>query len=73
VVFASACSGHGFKFASVVGEILADLAQRGSSRHDIGFFRLERLRGLIAGGGHVAAPAPHARRAPANEPITPFW
>ncbi len=26
VAFASACSGHGFKFAPVVGEILADLA-----------------------------------------------
>ena len=25
VTFASACSGHGFKFASVIGEILADL------------------------------------------------
>jgi sarcosine oxidase len=76
VVFASACSGHGFKFASVVGEILADLAQRGSSRHDISFFRLERLRGLMAGGGHAAAPrAAHApaRRLAANEPITSLW
>lgn len=44
VAFASACSGHGFKFASVIGEILADLAERGQSRHDISFFRLERLR-----------------------------
>ena len=26
VAFASACSGHGFKFAPVIGEILADLA-----------------------------------------------
>ena len=26
VIVASPCSGHGFKFASVVGEILADLA-----------------------------------------------
>lgn len=26
VVVASACSGHGFKFSSVVGEVLADLA-----------------------------------------------
>ena len=43
VVFASACSGHGFKFASVVGEILADLAQRGESRHEISLFRLDRL------------------------------
>jgi sarcosine oxidase len=30
VAYASACSGHGFKFASVVGEIVADLATSGS-------------------------------------------
>lgn len=45
VSFASACSGHGFKFASVIGEILADLAQRGETRHDISLFQLARLRG----------------------------
>ena len=43
VAFASACSGHGFKFASVVGEIMADLAEAGLTRHDISLFRLERL------------------------------
>ena len=43
VVIASACSGHGFKFAPVVGEILADLALDGSTRHEIGFLRPERL------------------------------
>lgn len=42
VIVASPCSGHGFKFASVVGEIVADLAQSGSSRHDISLFRLRR-------------------------------
>jgi sarcosine oxidase len=36
-------SGHGYKFASVVGEILADLATEGSTRHDIGLFRLDRF------------------------------
>jgi sarcosine oxidase len=36
-------SGHGFKFCSVVGEILADLALDGSTRHDIGLFRLGRF------------------------------
>ena len=40
VVLASACSGHGYKFASVVGEILAELALDGSTQHDIGFLRL---------------------------------
>jgi sarcosine oxidase len=44
VSIASPCSGHGFKFASVVGEIMADLAERGFTRHDISLFRLDRLR-----------------------------
>ncbi len=43
VVVASACSGHGFKFCSVVGEILADLTLRGETAHDIGLFRLDRF------------------------------
>lgn len=38
VVLASPCSGHGYKFASVIGEILADLALDGTSRHAIGLF-----------------------------------
>ena len=38
VAVASACSGHGFKFCSVVGEILADLALDGGTRHDISLF-----------------------------------
>jgi sarcosine oxidase len=45
VIVASPCSGHGFKFAPVVGEILADLATTGSTRHDISRFSLERFRG----------------------------
>jgi len=44
VIVASPCSGHGFKFSSVVGEILADLATEGTTRHDIGLFRLARFR-----------------------------
>mgnify|MGYP000847691186 CR=1 FL=1 len=43
VSFASACSGHGYKFASVIGEILADLAQRRNCRHDISLFALSRF------------------------------
>ena len=44
VVLASPCSGHGFKFASVVGEILADLATGdGTTRHDIDLLRIDRL------------------------------
>jgi sarcosine oxidase len=43
VIVGSPCSGHGFKFASVVGEILADLALDGRSRHDIGWLSLSRF------------------------------
>jgi sarcosine oxidase len=45
IVIASPCSGHGFKFASVIGEILADLATAGETLHDIGRFALARLGG----------------------------
>jgi sarcosine oxidase len=44
IVVASACSGHGFKFAPVIGEIAADLATCGATEHDISRFRLGRLR-----------------------------
>jgi sarcosine oxidase len=43
VVVASACSGHGFKFSSVIGEILADLVLDGHTRHPIGFLSAKRL------------------------------
>ena len=42
-MLASPCSGHGYKFCSVVGEILADLATGdGRTRHAIDFLRLKR-------------------------------
>jgi sarcosine oxidase len=43
IVIASPCSGHGFKFAPVLGEILADLATEGSTVHDISRFALARF------------------------------
>ena len=43
VAFASACSGHGFKFAPVIGEILADLATTGSTALPIDLFRWDRF------------------------------
>lgn len=47
VVLASPCSGHGYKFASVVGEVLADLASgSGETRHRIDFLRLNRLEAV---------------------------
>lgn len=44
VSFAAGFSGHGFKFASVVGEILADLAQSGTTQHQVSRFSLARLQ-----------------------------
>ena len=38
VLIASACSGHGFKFAPVIGEMLADLVQGQRSRFDLSLF-----------------------------------
>jgi sarcosine oxidase len=44
VCIAAGFSGHGFKFCSVVGEIMADLAQRGRSQHNLDLFRLQRFQ-----------------------------
>jgi sarcosine oxidase len=43
IIVASPCSGHGFKFAPVIGEILADLATAGRTEHDISRFSLKRF------------------------------
>jgi sarcosine oxidase len=58
VVVAAGFSGHGFKFASVVGEILADLALDGTSRHEIGFLRLARFAGGGPGQARPHVPLP---------------
>ncbi|MGZ8267518.1 MAG: FAD-dependent oxidoreductase, partial [Burkholderiales bacterium] len=42
VAVAAGFSGHGFKFCSVVGEVLADLTLDGRSRHNTALFRLDR-------------------------------
>ncbi|MFL4994193.1 MAG: N-methyl-L-tryptophan oxidase [Microvirga sp.] len=44
IILASPCSGHGFKFASVIGEVLADLALGKTPANDISRFKLERFR-----------------------------
>ena len=61
VSIACGFSGHGFKFASVVGEILADLAMHGRTSHPIGFLGLSRFgaAGPPAAGGGVLPPARH--------------
>jgi sarcosine oxidase len=42
VLVVSPCSGHGYKFAPVIGEVVADLVATGSTRHDIARFRVAR-------------------------------
>jgi sarcosine oxidase len=44
VTIAAGFSGHGFKFSSVVGEILADLVTIDSIRHDIRFLSPKRFK-----------------------------
>jgi glycine/D-amino acid oxidase-like deaminating enzyme len=43
VAYAAGFSGHGFKFAAVIGEILADLTTRGAASPDANFLRAARL------------------------------
>jgi sarcosine oxidase len=84
VALASPCSGHGFKFASVVGEIMADLAEKGMTRHDISLFRLDRLLRHRAPPAHPSYRTerpeqmlpeqngrPHAF--PRAQDVKPFW
>jgi len=48
VSFAAGFSGHGYKFASVIGEIMADLADWRHSRHDLRLFNLARFTGQVS-------------------------
>jgi sarcosine oxidase len=57
IVIASPCSGHGFKFGSVIGRILADLAVHGRTNYPIARFQLDRTFTTSHGGmehGHRA-------------------
>ena len=81
VSFASPCSGHGYKFASVIGEVMADLAETGITRHDISLFRLDRLtrphrRSPVAQGsadGYLHEQNGHSRSFPRVQDVRPFW
>ncbi|MCD7111167.1 N-methyl-L-tryptophan oxidase [Rhizobium sp. DKSPLA3] len=54
IVVASPCSGHGFKFTSVVGEILADLALEGGTRLPIDAFSFAAMDRFITAKGASA-------------------
>ena len=43
VLYAAGLSGHGFKFASVLGEILAELALEGVTASPCAFLRRDRF------------------------------
>jgi sarcosine oxidase len=58
VTVAAGFSGHGFKFAAVVGEILAELALYGHTHHPTELFRLSRF----------AAPGTGAAQSPSGNP-----
>jgi len=49
IIYATGFSGHGFKFAPVVGEILADMALTGATRHPTGFLKAGRFDNLSPG------------------------
>ncbi len=49
VVYASACSGHGFKFSSAIGEVLAAMAQNETTPSLITSFSAERFRVATSG------------------------
>ncbi len=48
VSFGAGFSGHGYKFASVIGEIMADMAERQETRHDISLFNAARFTGQVS-------------------------
>ena len=43
VLVVSACSGHGFKFSSVIGEVAADMLTKHESAQDVSFLRIGRF------------------------------
>lgn len=45
IILASACSGHGFKFASALGEVLADLVTEAKSGYNLSPFLPDRFAG----------------------------
>jgi len=53
VIVASPCSGHGFKFASAIGEVLSDLATDREPAFDLALFSLDRFQSAGPSSGPV--------------------
>jgi monomeric sarcosine oxidase len=43
IVFAGGCSGHAFKFSTLIGKIASDLVLTGETSHDISLFSVQRF------------------------------
>jgi sarcosine oxidase len=43
LVIGAACSGHGFKFSNIIGDMLVDVALNGATRYDISLFSATRF------------------------------
>lgn len=43
IVFGGGCSGHSFKFATLIGKVLSDLTLEGSTSYDVSLFNLSRF------------------------------
>jgi len=44
ILYASPCSGHGYKFSALIGQIMTDLALKGATPHDISLFQAKRFQ-----------------------------
>ncbi|WP_046863642.1 hypothetical protein [Microvirga massiliensis] len=62
IVVASPCFGHGFKFESLVGEMLADLVTQGICKLDPSPFDINRFQGAsVTPWAHQAVLDEHSR------------
>lgn len=68
VSFCAGFSGHGYKFASVIGEIMADLAERMETRHDISLFELSRFTGRAP---RITRQQSHSSHSPSKPHLRP--
>ncbi|MEB3210867.1 MAG: N-methyl-L-tryptophan oxidase, partial [Leptolyngbyaceae bacterium] len=48
LVIGAGFSGHGFKFTTLMGKMLSDIAMDGSTRHDTSLFKLSRFQTVAA-------------------------
>jgi len=71
VVFSAGLSGHGFKFTSVLGEIMADLALTGTTPQPVGFLRhrFPLPHGLYSRTSPLMSKSTSCRNLSSNRPL----